>query len=194
MMLTKNLILIGSGGRNSGKTALAEALIRLLAPQYPLCALKVTTVAETGGCHRGEQGCGACAGFSAYALDEEKDRASGKDTSRLLNAGAKPVFWLRSRAACLAEAYAAFLAKVNAPSLIIAESNSLRRRVEPGCFIMVRPPPAERERVKPSAAGVEGLADLTLDSPLPPEAAADLYSRLIIEPADGRLPVRFRRN
>jgi hypothetical protein len=178
------LVLIGSSGRNSGKTIAACALIHALKGRFPITALKVTAADRSGGgCHRGKKGCGACSFSEAYILEEELDRFSGKDTARLLEAGAARVFWLRASLPCLERGFRAFLEKAPPDSLILGESNSLRETVKPGCFIMLKSATGE---IKPSAARVADLADITIESEngVSREALEALVLRLRVE-ADG---------
>lgn len=179
------MLLLGSAGRNAGKTVAACALIEAVKKRrFPLVALKVTSVDHSApGCHRGGEGCGACSFEGAFVLEEQTDPSSAKDTSRLLAAGADRVFWLRAGRTSLAPGFRAFLSVLNGPaqeSLILGESNSLREVVQPGLFIMLK---NKKEPVKKSAGRVAALADLTLETEgvLSPEAAKVLASRLIIE-------------
>ena len=73
-----NMILIGATARNSGKTALAAAIINKYKSKRPVVAVKVTTVAEKGGkCIRGGEGCGACSGLKGdFEITEEHDKIS----------------------------------------------------------------------------------------------------------------------
>jgi molybdopterin-guanine dinucleotide biosynthesis protein len=205
------MILIGSTGRNKGKTFLAEALIRHYKDRLPVIGLKVTTVARLGDvCPRGDHGCGGCVLSKNYVITEERPGGAkspdprcgeqapagdGKDTARLLTAGAERVFWLRSLRSALAEGYGAVLEKIPPNALLIAESNSLREVVRPGCFIMIRSGPDEQ--AKPSAARVADLAQITLESPITEDARQKLFAALTLEPAPdevqtaGQTRVRF---
>jgi hypothetical protein len=194
----EQMILIGGTGRNRGKTVLAEELIRRFKDRFPVIGLKVTTIAHVGGvCPRGGDGCGACAITETYVLSEEPESSvtalhsitappgcSNKDTARLLRAGAERVFWLRSLRSALDEGYSAVLKKIPPAALIIGESNSLREVVNPGCFIMVGSGPGEQ--VKPSAARVADLAQITLESPITTNSVEKLMAELTVEhTADG---------
>jgi molybdopterin-guanine dinucleotide biosynthesis protein len=194
----EQMILIGGTGRNRGKTVLAEELIRRFKDRFSVVGLKVTTVAHAGGvCPRGGEGCGACAISENYVLTEEPEDGavlpagcSGKDTARLLHAGAERVFWLRSLRSALEEGYAAVLEKIPPKALIIGESNSLREVVKPGCFIMVSSGP--EEQVKPSAARVADLAQIRVKSPITADAVQKLMAELIVENRlDGKTQVRL---
>jgi hypothetical protein len=155
------MVLVGATGRNAGKTTAAVLLIAALQGSAEEEALKVTTADHSGDavCHRGGEGCGACFFREPFLLEEELDPSSGKDTSRLLAAGAERVFWLRATPSTLAEGLAAYLASVPPGRLIVAESNSLRTVVRPGCFIMAKDPSGT---LKPSAETVASLADLEI--------------------------------
>ncbi|MDR2098059.1 MAG: hypothetical protein LBP37_06025 [Spirochaetaceae bacterium] len=173
----RRLILIGSTGRNSGKTFLAAELIRRFSP-VPVTALKITGIERHGGpCPRGGQGCGACAISGDFCLEEELSPNGTKDTSVLLAAGAKKVFWLRCLHSALARGFAAFLNQAGGESIgdgiIICESNSLREVLEPAAFIMIND--AEGSPPKPSAQRNAGKSDFTLQSPV---SANDVTSLL----------------
>jgi hypothetical protein len=158
------MLLIGASGKNSGKTTLAGECIRQWKDVAPITALKITTVSHRGACcPRGGEGCGACVNIpSEFVLEEETGAAPGKDTARLLQAGARRVFWLRSLRASLEKGFSCFLEQAPEDSLIICESNSLRELVKPGCFIMLHN--HRGGAMKPSAAKVAALADLTLQN------------------------------
>jgi DNA polymerase III delta prime subunit len=156
------LILIGSSGRNSGKTTLAIALIRRLRGQN-IIGLKITSVEKQGAlCPRGGEGCGACAIDRPFVLCEETQTDSGKDTAELLAAGAKKVFWLRCLKESLQEAFVEFQKMIDGEALIICESNSLSLSIEPALFIMLHNAASE---MKDSAKKAAPFADITLQSP-----------------------------
>lgn len=158
------MLLIGSGGRNSGKTEFATRLIRRFARERPIVGIKVTAVRQKHGpCPRGGKGCGVCSALEGeYCITAETDPHSGKDTSRLLAAGADRVFWLRVLTAHLTEGLAALLDLIGPGALTICESNSLRTVVRPGIFLMVRDKDAAP--YKASAEAVKDLADRIVHS------------------------------
>jgi hypothetical protein len=197
VFLAEQMILIGATGRNRGKTLIAEELIRFFKDRFPVVGLKVTTAAYAGApCHHGDGGCGLCSLLSSYVLEEERgpdpnlpEGCAGKDTARLLRAGAKQVYWLRSVKARLAEGFSEFLKHIPPATLVIGESNSLREVVRPGCFIMVSG--GAGEQVKPSAVRVADRAQLTLTSPLSEYTAQKLKAAIGVDcGADGRIRVR----
>ena len=168
---------------------MARALIGAFKPTCRIAVLKITCVAQRGKCPHGNESCGACSGIDAdYALTREHDAFQHKDTSRLLAAGADSVYWLRSLYDALKDGYADFCARVSPGWLILCESNSLRKIVEPGCFIMVNN--TKHAEMKPSARDVFSLADITLtvDGAAPPDLAA-IIPRIHIHKSDSALSV-----
>lgn len=153
----EHMVLIGSTGRNSGKTTLAVDLLQVWKNDYDVIGLKVTTIHEEhGSCPRGGEGCGTCGALKEnFEIVEETNRSSHKDTSLLLASGAKKVYWLKAKKNNLREGITQFLSTVDERTLIICESNSLRQVVSPGLFIMLE----TDEAIKTSAKQVMKYAD-----------------------------------
>lgn len=135
----KRMLLIGSTGPNSGKTVLACSLIERFRKTSPVVGVKVTTIKKRNGrCPRGGVGCGVCSSLDGdFAITEETNRNSHKDTCRLLAAGADRVLWLRVMKDCLKTGIEALLEVIPHDVPIVCESNSLRGIVKPGVFIMI---------------------------------------------------------
>lgn len=157
-MRRPDLIMIGATGRNAGKTEFACELIRRLAPEAPVTAVKITTIRDAEGpCPRGGDGCGVCASVEGrFTLTEERDAGLPKDTGRMLRAGAHRVLWLRVLQAHLAEGVEALLAQLPSGA-VVCESNAARAVIEPGLFLVLRP--AGAQGVKASAQAWMHLAD-----------------------------------
>lgn len=186
----EKMILIGSAGQNSGKTTLATSLVKKWGPTFPIVALKVTTMQNNEGeCHRGEVGCGGCTKLcDNFELIEEKSISGIKDTSLLLAAGAEKVYWLRCLDASLREGVESFLHLVPEDSIIICESNSLRKVVNPGLFIILKN--SKSKSVKPSAKQVMQMADLVLENDFQ-DSIADLVGKILIENKDSSFKIRI---
>jgi molybdenum cofactor guanylyltransferase len=144
-------LVIGATGRNSGKSDLACAVIARLHQAYPIVGVKVTTIAgEERTCPRGGEGCGACRGLEGeFEIRDERGDQPGKDTTRMLEAGARHAFWVRSRSGGLRAALAALSPRLGRGTLVVAESNSLVAEAKPDLFLMVSP--AGAIAVKPTA-------------------------------------------
>jgi len=121
MIKLDKMLMIGSAGSN-------------------IVGIKVTTIKDKDGqCPRGGKGCGVCSSLEGnFCITEETNRTSGKDTSRLLAAGAGRVFWIRVLKEHLVDGITALLEAIDPEAVSICESNSLRQIVEPGLFLMVR--------------------------------------------------------
>jgi len=158
------MLLIGSSARNSGKTAFACELLRRFAPSQPITGVKITVIRRGGGpCPRGVSGCNVCSSLDgSHDISEETDRDGRKDTSRLLRAGARRVFWLRVLESHMSEGLDALCRVIDPDVPVICESNSIRRAVEPGLFLMVRD--THTATFKATARAVADLADRTVKS------------------------------
>ncbi len=140
MMTRSNMLVLGSAGRNVGKTEFACRLIARYAAIQTVVGVKITTVKERDGkCPRGGEGCGVCTSLQGnYAITEEVDGPADKDTTRMLEAGAHKVYWLRVLQEHLAEGVASLLELLPENAVIVCESNSLRQVLIPGLFLVVR--------------------------------------------------------
>lgn len=153
------MIIIGSAGRHVGKTEFACKLISRMSKTNKVTGVKVTTIGKRRqGCPRGGKGCGVCASLEKnYDISEEMDSARRKDTSRMLQAGADKVFWLRVLDEHLSEGVAGLLAEIPSGSCIVCESNRSRTVIEPGLFIIIKE--KNSEEMKPSCQKVLGACD-----------------------------------
>jgi molybdopterin-guanine dinucleotide biosynthesis protein A len=140
MLSVPGMLMVGAVGRGLGKTKFACSLISRFGSQCSIVGIKVTTVEKAdGSCPRGASGCGVCSSLNGhYYITEETNKRANKDTCRMLAAGASRVFWLRVLRNHLEEGIAALLDIIGAGAISVCESNSLRRIVEPGLFIMVK--------------------------------------------------------
>ena len=159
MLKLDGMLMIGSAGRNAGKTVLACAAIKKFCKSTNITGIKVTTIkAKDGKCPRGGRGCGVCSSLDGdFCITEELKRNSSKDTSRLLAAGASRVFWLRVMSSHLEQGLTALLSIMGSDAISVCESNSLRHVVEPGLFLMVTSP--NLKKWKASAQDVRRYVD-----------------------------------
>lgn len=91
-------------------------------------------------------------------MTNELGELEGKDTTRLLKCGADPVRWLCVRPSHLVEGAKALLEQLDPGALIVCESNSLRKVIEPGLFIIVQR--SGQQKLKPSCRRVQHHADV----------------------------------
>ncbi len=140
MTRVPGMLMVGASGRNAGKTEFACSVIRKFGRGHEIVGAKVTTIGERGGaCPRGGEGCGVCSSLEGnYCIVEETGALPGKDTSRLLAAGARRVFWLRVLREHLDEGLGALLERIGIGTITVCESNSLRLVAEPDLFFIVK--------------------------------------------------------
>jgi len=164
MFRLDTMLMIGSSGSNTGKTALACKLLQSFADSADIIGVKVTTIQDRNSrCPRGGKGCGVCSSLEGnFSITEQSLTRLHKDTAKLLRAGAKRVFWLRVMKEHLQEGLKALLDIIGNKSLTIVESNSLRLLVEPALFIIVTTP--KQKSWKASARNVRKYADLVINS------------------------------
>ena len=155
-----DMLMIGASGSKIGKTRFACELLRTFSKQFSIDGVKVTTVRERNGtCPRGGAGCGVCGSLSGnYEIVEEHDAAGRKDTSKLLSAGARRVFWLRAHREHIQEGAVELEECRGFGNPCICESNTMRLVIEPGIFLMV----TQGSTMKDSAREVLGFADRIL--------------------------------
>jgi hypothetical protein len=139
MLDQKNMLLIGATASNLGKTELACMLISRYCKAHHVIGVKVTAITEKDGtCPRGGMGCGVCSSLEGnYCITRETSGREGKDTIRMLKAGAQEVYWLRVLESDLEEGYLKLREKFSDDAIIICESNRVRQVASPGLFVMV---------------------------------------------------------
>ena len=165
------LLEIGSTGRNSGKTFFAKDVIERFKDGHKMVALKIITIRGARGvCQRGGVGCGICTSIDAgFELIEEKNARGKKDTMELLKSGVDKAYLMKAFEDSLLDGFEAFLKEIDDDTLVVCESNSLRKYLIPGCFVMIH---NQKRTMKKSAAEVYDLADFVitednvLDSPV----------------------------
>ncbi len=158
----KNMLLVGSTVRNIGKTTFASSIINKWKDEYPIIGLKITTIHDKSGkCQHGNEGCGICTNIKDnYVILEEKSE-NKKDTGVLLSSGAMKVYWIRSLKDKLFEAINEFLNMIPKNTIIVCESNTLRKYVKPGVFVMMTK--ENSGKIKETALNVINEADFLVD-------------------------------
>jgi molybdopterin-guanine dinucleotide biosynthesis protein A len=163
MINIPNMLLIGATDRNVGKTTFACDIIKKFSANAPVVALKITVIKKNNGmCPRGGEGCGVCSSVSGnFMITEELNTDSQKDTSQMLAAGSKKVFWLRVMEQHMQEGVKTLLDNIKKTVglnlAIICESNSIRKVIEPGLFVVFKK--KDDNYIKPSCHDVIEFAD-----------------------------------
>jgi hypothetical protein len=150
----KGLLMIGGASRNVGKTSLISNIIKHFAKSKSIIGIKIKTLYEGDKFFHGNDYDTLNENFT---LIEEYDLDGEKDSCGMLKAGAKRAFRLRVHDLYLEQAFKYFIEQIDKNTLIICESNSLRRVVVPDLFLMIKH--SENQNMKPSAIELEKYAD-----------------------------------
>lgn len=135
------IVVIGGHSRNIGKTSVVEGVIRAL-PEMHWTAFKITQFGH-GMCSANAEPCDCETAEHTLAVSEEKEIASGTDTSRYLAAGAARSLWVRTRTGDLAEAMPRIRREIEKARNVVIESNSILRFLKPDVYLSVLDPLVE---------------------------------------------------
>lgn len=131
MTRQEKLLIIGGTGRNAGKSALAELVIKRYAGRGIIgCKITPHDHPEMTGLALITEG----KGFKVF---EERYPLSAKDSSRMLRSGAEKVFLIVAGSSSITYAWSSlqpFLPN-NAP--LVCESPALRRSIQPDLFVIM---------------------------------------------------------
>ncbi|MCU0456460.1 MAG: hypothetical protein MUE74_09175 [Bacteroidales bacterium] len=130
-MILPNLLLIAGTGNKSGKTTFACKVIGQHAGQG-IAGIKITP-----HFHETTPGLVLLAETKGSSVYEETDPETGKDTSRMLKAGAARVFFVKVTDNNLLSGFKKTLEYIPAGAPIVCESPALRHYVEPGLLVIM---------------------------------------------------------
>jgi hypothetical protein len=130
-MSVPNLLLIAGTGTKSGKTSMACRIIE----QFP--HLNITAIKISPHFHQTTPGLKPIHEETGYAIYEETEGNSTKDTSRMLNAGASKVYFAKVFDNRLKFVFDKIMDLVPKGTPAICESPALRNIIEPGLFIIM---------------------------------------------------------
>ncbi len=131
--LLPNLLMIAGTGRKVGKTTLACRIIKQLSKDHPVTGIKVSP-----HMHRQAGGQRLVAETDDYLIIRETSTSNGKDSSRMLSAGAAQVFYLQTRDRHIAEPFRVLMKMIPPGSPVVCESGALLAYARPGLFLLVK--------------------------------------------------------
>ena len=131
-------LVIGGHARGSGKTALVVDIIRTF-PEAGWTAVKISPHGH-GAWPEGAGDGRRKPAAPDVVLQEERDRGGRSSGSRMLAAGARRSFWLRTREGCLLEGMRRLRPKLDGSEYVVFESNSVLEVVGPQLCLMVLDP------------------------------------------------------
>ncbi|TKB10421.1 hypothetical protein [Desulforhopalus sp. IMCC35007] len=157
MKNNKRLLVVGGTGRDVGKTEFICQLLKKISVTHEVYALKVSAIFPDEDLFHGSHD----ESESRLHLYEELNASTTKDTSRMLRAGAKKVFYLRSDDAGILDGYRNFVNQIPPKAIVICESNSLGQFIKPGISIVVK---ALHKPIKERAIVLLESANLVVNS------------------------------
>jgi hypothetical protein len=131
-LLLPSLLLIAGTGRNSGKTSLACLIVRQFSRQFPIITIKVSP-----HFHENVHDRNIICSRKNLHISEENDFTSLKDSSRLLQAGARKSYFIMAADDQLPDAVQQIMSLNRPDDLIICESGGLFKYVTPGIFLLL---------------------------------------------------------
>lgn len=131
MKRIKKLLIISGTGRNTGKTMLAEMLIRKFS------ATGTVGVKITPHPHPENAGLFLLVKNDDFLIYEETDKNNGKDTSRMLAAGAKHSYLVIAGDNSIENAFISFMSLIHNSLPIVCESPLLARFMQPDLLIVM---------------------------------------------------------
>lgn len=130
-MKIPNLLLIAGTGNKSGKTTFACKVIEQFRNEG------VTGIKITPHFHETTPGLVLLTEGMGFSVYEETNTDLPKDTSRMLNAGARRVFFAKVTDNDLFSAFKAIMEYIPENVPIVCESPALRYHLEPGIFVIM---------------------------------------------------------
>jgi hypothetical protein len=152
-----NLLIVAGAGRNVGKTEFVCRLIEKHSSQSDIYGLKVSAIHPDEAIYHGDH---SKQRFTANLFEETRYDLD-KDTSRMLRAGARRVYYLQGDDEQIRVGFQEFHSVVPASAPIVCESSSLWKYVQPGLLILVK---AATVEFKPRALSIAKQASLIIDS------------------------------
>lgn len=131
MVTIPNLLLIAGTGTKSGKTSMACKLIEQFR-EYNITAIKITP-----HFHETTPGLDTIYEETGYAIYEETNRDTTKDTSRMLRSGAGKGYFAKVLDNRLKFVFDKIMDFIPAGTPIICESPALRNFINPGVFVIM---------------------------------------------------------
>lgn len=143
MYKISNLLLIAGTGRNTGKTTLACSIINKFSSDFQIIGLKISP-----HFHGGTESLKLLSGNKFFNIYEEISANTGKDSSKMLKAGAYKVYYIETNDEHLLPAFLKFK-KITPPGYpIVCESPALRNYINPDIFIIVDSESTKNKKTK----------------------------------------------
>ena len=150
----ENLLLIGGSAQNVGKTTFTTDLLKTFSETHNIIAIKTSChfhgILDTDI---------VIANNNEYTIVKETVTNTGKDSARMLQAGASSVYFIQAKDEFIGDAFIFLYKAINQNYLIICESASLRKYIEPQFFIALT---SSKESTLPDNKSILKKADITI--------------------------------
>lgn len=156
MVKLSNWMIVYGTDRNSGKTTLITRIIKRFGPDIRITALKISP-----HFHPLEKDGQIIERTDHFAIVKEHDSTTGKDSSRMLEAGARQVFYIQVWDNDLESVLPRILELVKSCDAVICESGWMRNLIEPGLFFILNR--KGNTDIKESLARLKPFADAFIE-------------------------------
>ncbi len=154
-------ICIAAERSDLGKTVLSEKLLSRL-NNWAACKVTICTDGPHV-CPRGKRNCGVCSSLKEdYVIETDKRIISqnGKDTARLLKAGAREVFWVKSKEPFIKKAVDEVLVRFKGFNGVIFEGNGSLKGLRANFSVMII---SSNGKIKKSAKDIREKIDMFVE-------------------------------
>lgn len=127
-----NFLIVSGNGRNSGKTGFISRLIRSVSPKQAITAVKISP-----HFHPDRDKKDVIIKKKNFTICTENDPDGRKDSSRMLQAGAKSVYYIEVLDEHLPQAFGELLKLPGMDRPVIFESGGLRELLVPSLYILI---------------------------------------------------------
>jgi hypothetical protein len=152
MIHLPNWLIVYGTNRNSGKTTLITKIINHLHPGISIVGIKISP-----HFHQLEEDACVIEKSDEFVITRETNLNTGKDSSRILKAGAKEVFYLQVWDNNLDRVIPKILDLIKPGTAVICESGWARHLIDPGVFLILNR--KGNTDIKSSLAVLKPLAD-----------------------------------
>ena len=162
-----DFLIISGNGRNTGKTSYACRVISKISSSFPITAIKVSP-----HFHPDRNSSNIILSEENFMICRENEPDGNKDSSRMLQAGARKVYYIETTDGHLEKAMTVLLENIGVEGPVICESGGMRKLVEPSLFLLLKL--TGQTDMKPGFLKCSPLANSILnfdgnDFDLPPE-------------------------
>lgn len=127
-----NIILVSGSGRNVGKTTLACNIIKELSADHKVFGIKISP-----HFHKTSELQKLICEGKGYKIYKELDTDSGKDSSRMLDAGAEEVYFIQCNDDKIKFAFESISDLLSSDSAIVCESGSFANKYKAGLHLLL---------------------------------------------------------